>query len=124
MSYSDQLMTMFSERMRSLKIDQYCSHNGFSDLFTTHLCIDNQKLSNYATKEANSRIFISPKNEALHLRVSGVSMTFDFDFKLWSEPEWLHDAGKGSISVFNADVSMDLSLTKGPEGELVVEYWD
>lgn len=51
-------------------------------------------------------------------------MAFDFDFKIWSEPEWLHDAGTGSISVFNADISLSLSLTKGEVGQLEVSYWD
>lgn len=117
-------MSDLTEQMRSMTIDKYCSHNEVGDLFTTHLCIDNQKMSNYAIKEGSSRIFIDPRDDALHLRVSGVSMAFDFDFKIWSDPEWLHDAGTGSISVFNADISLSLSLTKGSVGQLEVSYWD
>ena len=55
-------------------------------------------------------MWIDPMSEKLNLRISGITLLFNFDFRVWSEPAWIHDEGKGSINVFDSDLSLSLNL--------------
>ena len=74
-----------------MQVEEYCSEQGFSSLFTTHLCIGQQTISSYSAEEAMSRLKINPSEKSLNLRLSGISLEFTFDFKVWSTPEWIKD---------------------------------
>ena len=67
-------------------------------------------MTNYSVKEENSRLWIDAESRQLRLRVSSISLDFAFDFKLWSDPEWIKDNGTGSISVFDCDISLGVKL--------------
>ena len=121
--YNPQLMHQFTEKMHNMELEEYCSKSGFGDLFTTHLCIGKQDILNYFVKESQSRIDIDEQNEALKLRLSGITLEFGFAFRLWSDPEWLHDQGTGVIEVSGCDLSLNLNL-ESVEGELEVSYSD
>ena len=66
---------------------------------------------------------INAPAKALTLRLTGITLEFDFDFNVWSEPEWLKDAGTGSISVSGGDISIDLQ-PRSVNGTLRVDYSD
>ena len=77
-------------------------------------------MANYALRQDSSHLMISPRHDALTLRLSGIQLAFEFDFRVWSEPTWLKDAGTGSLSAFNTDFNIDLVLRASPLGGLEV----
>mmetsp|Transcript_24495 Transcript_24495/g.30534 ORF Transcript_24495/g.30534 Transcript_24495/m.30534 type:complete len:282 (+) Transcript_24495:270-1115(+) len=123
-SYNMRLLESISELMRTLEMEEYCSKSEVGDLFTTHLCIGKQKVASYGVKEESSRLSIDHSTDSLSLRLSGITFQFEFDFRLWSEPTWLHDAGSGVLSVINTDVNLSLVLRKDAHGRLKVEAID
>ena len=111
--------------MQNVMPEDYCSDQAVGDLFTTHLCIRDQIMSNYSVREESSRLWIDKETRALKLRASGISLEFTFDFKVWSEPTWLHDQGKGSMSVYDCDIELELALSADPVTKaLIVDYSD
>ena len=57
------------------------------------------------------------------MRVSGISLEFAFDFKVWSDPAWIRDYGTGTVQVFDSDISFSIDLTN-KDGKLSVGYSD
>ena len=72
-------------------------------------------MTNYSVKEEQSRLWIDADSRQLRLRVSSISLDFAFDFKLWSDPEWIKDKGTGTISVFDCDISLGVKLNRNEE---------
>jgi hypothetical protein len=50
-------------------------------------------------------------------------MKFNFDFDMWTEPEWVRDHGRGTITVKDASISHNL-LPMNDEGSLRIEFYD
>ena len=95
--YNERLMKSFTESMKGMEAQKYCSANAIGELFTTHLCIGQQTIANYNVRETSSRLWLDPEANQLRLRVSGISLEFAFDFKVWSDPEWIRDYGTGTV---------------------------
>ena len=123
-SYNQRLMEEISEEMRTLEVKENCSASAVGNLFTTHLCIGKQKIESYGVREESSHLYIDQRSNSLNLRLEGVTLQFEFDFKLWSEPKWLHDVGRGTVSVVNTDVDLELALHKSDSDGLRVEVVD
>ena len=49
---------------------------------------------------------INAEKNALKLRISGISLNFKFDYKVWSDPDWIADEGEGDLKVFNSDLDL------------------
>ena len=108
--YNQILMDNLTETMKSLEVAKYFTSSDMGSLLTTHLCIGEQTVVSYSVREENSQLWIDEETNSLKLRVSGISLTFGFDFKVWSDPEWLHDEGTGVVTVYDCDMSMMLEL--------------
>ena len=61
-AYNDRFMTSFTDKMRSMQMEPYCSSQDVSTLFTTHLCLGQQTMTNYSVKEENSRLWIDAES--------------------------------------------------------------
>jgi len=123
-AYNDRLLEKLNDKMRSMEVEDYCSTSAMGNLLTTHLCIENQHMVSYSIQEESSRLSIDHVNDSLSLRLSNINLQFEFDFRVWSEPEWLHDVGTGTISVTNSDINFDLGLRRGDDGHLKVEVFN
>ena len=106
-----------------MEMIEHCDTQVVGELFTTHLCISQQTISNYFVKEELSMLLINAPAKALTLMLTGISLQFEFDFKVSSDPEWLVDSGQGSISVAGCDMNLALEL-KNDNGNLKVDYSD
>ena len=49
--YNERLMKSFTESMKGMEAQKYCSAEAIGELFTTHLCIGQQTIANYNVKE-------------------------------------------------------------------------
>jgi len=38
------------------------------------------------------------------MRVNDINMKFNFDFDMWTEPEWVRDHGRGTITITDASI--------------------
>jgi len=119
--YNSILMDVITENMNGLEIDDYCSEQGFGTLITGHMCVSNQKMLSYSVDKSRSKMEINSANNALKLRVSGVNMHFVLDYKVWSEPELIEEEGKGTFSISESDLDLQLMLTS-KNGVLKVDF--
>lgn len=55
------------------------------------------------------------------MHTSGINLDFAFDYKVWSEPEWIDDEGKGSFEIKDCALDVALSLTS-VNGILQVDF--
>lgn len=60
----------------------------------------------YDFDKENSKMEINAEKNALKLRISGISLNFKFDYKVWSDPDWIADEGEGDLKVFNSDLDL------------------
>ena len=59
--YNERLMKSFTESMKGMEAQKYCSANAIGELFTTHLCIGQQTIANYNVRETSSRLWLDPE---------------------------------------------------------------
>jgi len=85
------------------------------------MCVSNQKMLQYSVDKTKSKMEINSANNALKLRVSKINMKFAFDYKVWSDPEWVKEDGKGIISIADSDIDLQLMLTS-KNGVLRVDF--
>jgi hypothetical protein len=57
------------------------------------------------------------------MRVTDINMKFNFNFDMWTEPEWVRDHGRGTITITDASISLNL-LPMNDEGSLRIEFYD
>ena len=73
-------------------------------MFDMGLALTNMRVSSFLMDNENSHIAFV--NETITVHVRDVSLYFDLDFKLASEPEFVTDQGVGSIKLLNFNVTL------------------
>lgn len=90
-------------------------------MFTVGLRLTNMRVSDFKMDMDGSRLAIA--NDAIQVQVNDVSLHFDLDFNLASEPEFVADKGIGSIKLLNFNVTVDLKPVN-TNGALQLEFID
>ena len=119
--YNALLMDFMVQKMRSMETVDMCNEYIFGQFFSTSMCTNDIRLSEFEINIPESNLTILDEQKALGLQVSGIDLQFDFGFKIWSDPEWLHDDGTGMISIKNAGILITLNPSE-QDGILQVSF--
>lgn len=57
------------------------------------------------------------------MRVNKINMKFNFEFDMWTEPDYGREHGKGTITVTDANLSLNL-LPTNEDGTLRIEFFE
>ena len=57
----------------------------------------------------------------LSFTLSGVDMDFELDYNMYSKPDWIHDKGKGRITIRGMTISMRLIPEVFPGGRITAK---
>jgi hypothetical protein len=55
------------------------------------------------------------------MAVRAINMEFNLDYEVWSDPSWVTDEGKGTITVSNANIVLNLH-PYSDEGALQIDF--
>jgi hypothetical protein len=55
------------------------------------------------------------------MAVRSINMEFSLDFEVWSDPSWIADEGKGTITVTNANIVLNLH-PYSEDGALQIDF--
>lgn len=109
--YNAILVDTITDNLNGMAFEDYCLEQGLGTLVKGHWCVQNQKMQSYSVDREASRLTINGTNSSLGLRVSKINMYFEMDYKMWSEPEWLNDAGSGFTQITDCDIDLQLGLS-------------
>lgn len=110
-SYNNIVIDIFEASIKNIEIKDFCSEQDMGTVMTSHLCVANQNVIAYSVDKDRSSIQIDAEKNALKMHTSGINLDFAFDYKVWSEPEWIDDEGKGSFKIKDCALDIVLSLT-------------
>ena len=92
-TYNNLVIKIFQASMQDMQIEDFCSENEMGTVMTSHLCVSNQQMLSYSIDKDQSSITIDADKNALKMHTSGINLDFAFDYKVWSDPEWIEDEG-------------------------------
>jgi len=87
---------------------------GDSDLVTVTIPLTRQKVTGFSMSPL-SGLYLSELAPQIVFNMVGANLEFKFDYKLRSDPDWLHDNGTGSIVItgMNATFIMTPKIIDG-----------
>ena len=109
------MMEIFEETCQTLELaDQKFTHD--IDLLVITMQLANQHLTEFVVNKDKSVIKIVQEpiqgtNETkayILVSIQDMSMNFDLDFTILSNPDWLSDKGSGNIKITDFDASIQL----------------
>ena len=122
--FNSLVLDVFQSRISHMHYEDYCTSQGLDKIVTINMCVRNQMMNEFKLDKATSNMKIKPKNNALALNVSGISMDHVFDYDISSDGGFISDSGKGRFKVDKSNIALMLQLTTNQNGVLQVDISD
>lgn len=113
-------MVSFSDSMRGLRLEDNKQQYEVS-MFTVGLALTNMRVSEFHVNIDSSTLAFT--ESAIVVNVTDVSLLFDLDFKLASDPDFLTDKGVGAIALNHFNVSLEMTPVND-NGALQLDFID
>ena len=119
--YKTQIMDTFRQLVLSIDLHDTCPtfDTGFVNV---KMCTLNRRIKSISFKEDQTKLDISEKDH-IRIIIFGNEATFDMDFNIYSDPEWIRDQGSGSITFQEFDIGVSLIPTR-VNGKLQFKFKD
>ena len=115
-------MKIFTNKLTSFRLDDFCTEFKMSSLLTTKMCATDQKLLEFDIDQENSSLIIDDEEKQMKMEISGMNFIFSLDFDVSSDPEFLTDVGTATATVNDCTVLLNLTPKANEDGILDVSF--